>query len=152
MLPGCRTASHTCAAGGLEYLEVERRRYLASCVVPTLLRSYQTALTQYLRFCKQVGVDPYLLQAHLLESFATSLASRVGYKTIKSYLYGIQFHGVMRGHHQPIHDMLRMSCVAFVTHRDCVISDPNEDPSPSDTYAPCTHILITGSASRMRLC
>ena len=84
---------------------------MASCVAPTSLRSYQTALTQYLRLCTQAGVDPYPLQEHLLESSATSLASRVGYKIIESYLYGIQFHGVMRGHRQRIRDMLRLMYV-----------------------------------------
>ena len=51
------------------------------------------------------------LQEHLLESFATSLASRVGCKTITSCLYGIQFHGVMRGHRQRIRKRLRLTYV-----------------------------------------
>ena len=68
--------------GSLEHLEVERRRYLASALATTSEETYQTALTQYLHFCIQVGVNPYPLQEYILEASSTSLACRVGYKTI----------------------------------------------------------------------
>ena len=105
MLPRCGATSHTGPASSLEQLEVERHRYLSAALATTSLQVYQTALTQYLNFCIQVGVNPYPLQEHVVELFSTSLACRVGYKTIKAYLYGIQFHGSIRGHHHKITDM-----------------------------------------------
>ena len=108
MPPGSGATSYTDPAGSLEHLEVERRRYLASALATTSQHAYQTALTQYLHFCIQVGVNPYPLQEYILEAFSTSLTRRVGYKIIKSYLSGIQFHGIIRGHHHKITDMLRL--------------------------------------------
>ena len=81
---------------------------MSAALATTSLQVYQTALTQYLHFCIQVGVHPYPLQERVVELFSTSLARRVGYKTIKAYLYGIQFHGNIRGHHHKITDMPRL--------------------------------------------
>ena len=111
MLPGCGATSHTGPASSLEHLEVERRRYWPTALATTSLQVYQAALTQYLHFCIQVGVNPYPLQEHVEELFSTSLACRVGYKTIKAYIYGIQFHRSIRGHHHKITDMHRLGYI-----------------------------------------
>ena len=105
MLPGYGATSHTSPASSQEHLEVERHRYLSAALATTLLQVYQTVLTQYLHFCIQVGVNPYPLQEHVVELFSTSLAHKVGYKTIKAYLYGIQFHGSIRGNNPKNTDM-----------------------------------------------
>ena len=110
-LPRCGATSHTGPASSLEHLEVERRRYLSAALATTSLQVYQTALTQYLHFCIQVGVNPYPLQEHVVELFSTSLACRVGYKTIKAYLYCIQFHGSIQGYHHKIMDMPRLGYI-----------------------------------------
>ena len=84
---------------------------MSAALATTSLQVYQTALTQYLHFCTQVGVNPYPLQEHVVELFSTSLACRVGCKTIKAYLYGIQFHGSIRGYHHKITDMPRLGYI-----------------------------------------
>ena len=120
MLPGCGATSYTGPASSLEHLEVERRRYLSAALATTSLQVYQTALTQYLHFCIQVGVNPYPLQEHV-ELFSTSLARRVGYKTIKAYLYGIEFYGIC-----PASGTFY---VAFVAGKEHATIDLGEGPS-----------------------
>ena len=62
------------------------------------LRSYQSGACQYVSFCNFFRFTPFPANEFILCLFVVSLARRnLSYRTIKVYLFGIQFHSLMHG-------------------------------------------------------
>ena len=64
--------------------------------------TYEVGVRKYLRFCAQCHVCPFPLREAVLEMFATFLARAVGYRSIKTYLQGVQAHNFDLGFTQPL--------------------------------------------------
>ena len=97
--------------GPLEFLEAQKRQYIDVALATNSHRTYNTAVTQYTRYCSQTNIRPIPLNNNTIESYVVHLAKRVGYKTIEAYLCGIQFHATIRGHHEKIADMPRLGLI-----------------------------------------
>ena len=81
----------------LHWLESERCRYLDGALAPNTRRTYGTGVRQYLRFCQEIGTAPFPLVERVLEYFVVVLARRVGYRTIRVYLCGVQQESLVHG-------------------------------------------------------
>ena len=70
--------------------------------------TYTSAVNSYRQFCYQGRLVPFPLVSTVLQMYASFLARRVAYKTIKVYLAGIQYHSHMLGHPQLIVTMVQL--------------------------------------------
>ena len=61
-------------------------------------RLYSLAFNNYFVFCTNVNIQPLPITEFNLLFYVTSLSSRLSYKSIKTYLSGIQFHSVAVGY------------------------------------------------------
>ena len=93
--------------------ELERRKrvILTRSLASSSLATYKTGIKQYLAFCNQVNRPPVPLVEELLENFVVLLSSRVGYKTIKVYLAGVQYWSKLQGCPVLIKEMARLKYV-----------------------------------------
>ena len=87
---------------------MEKRELLLASVSPNTLRTYNSGFRQYTTFCAQLGVTPFPLNSRVVEDFCVVLSRRVGYKTIKVYLCGVQLASRLRGHTAVISNMPRL--------------------------------------------
>ena len=110
-----------------------RQRYLDAALAPTTMATYNTGILQYKRFCAGLKVTTFPLTAATLELFVTALAQRVGYKTIKVYLSGLQFHSALAG--WPVR-------VAQMTTLNYVLRGIRRVQGPSFTRRPRAPILV----------
>ena len=94
-----------------EGLSFERCKYLSACLAQNTQRTYRTGVNHYRVFCVQLGVRPYPLVEQVVELFCVSLARRVGYKSIKVYLSGVQLDSTLLGFPQQIKHMGRLHYV-----------------------------------------
>lgn len=89
-------------------IAAEKREFLRASLSANTFKTYNTGLRQYTTFCAQLGVTPFPLADSVLEDFCVVLSRRVGYKTIKVYLCGVQLASRLRGHAAVISDMPRL--------------------------------------------
>ena len=71
-------------------LEAEKWRILRHSLSPNTFKTYLVGWRQYLTFCTQLSLDRLPLNQTILENFCISAARRVGYRTSKVYLSGVQ--------------------------------------------------------------
>ena len=71
-------------------------------------RCYDTALQSYQNFCIGSSVSIFPLQEHTLQRYAAYMARLVSYKTIKTYLAGLQYHSHVSGWPTSIKSMIRL--------------------------------------------
>ena len=74
-----------------------RRQYLDAALAPGTKSSYNSGFRQYEEFCRSIQVPLFPLAAPTLELFVSLLARRVGFKTIKVYLSGLQYFSTLAG-------------------------------------------------------
>ena len=71
-------------------------------------KTYTSGWNSYIRFCMQMQFEPFPLDQTYLEYFVTSLARRVKFDTIRTYLAGIQYYSVLGGFPQRVCNMTRL--------------------------------------------
>ena len=75
-------------------------------VAESTINSYRTGFTSYVNFCNVLSFNPIPVCKHKLMYYITASARRLSYSsTLRVYLAGIQFFGVMRGELFRICDM-----------------------------------------------
>ena len=72
--------------------------YHHRALAPSSFSTYNTGLRSYSLFCTQTGLPRFPLTEINLQRYVVSLANRLGYKSIKVYLAGIQFFSIMYGY------------------------------------------------------
>ena len=92
-------------------LNTEKEELVQSSLAASTKRTYNTGVRQYRSFCAQFAFPPLPLREAIIENFATLLASRVGFKTIKVYLHGVQFFSHSRGLPERISSMVKLGYV-----------------------------------------
>ena len=92
-------------------LEQEKLFYLRQALAESTKRTYNVGVNHYYIFCQQTMVVPFPLHEAILEDFVVSLARRVGYRTLKVYLCGIQFASHVKGLPQLIIHMARLRII-----------------------------------------
>lgn len=70
---------------------------MSSSLAANTMRLYQTAYNGYLSFCRFAGLHPLPITEYNLLFYVTSVANRLAYQSIKTYLAGIQYHSVRLG-------------------------------------------------------
>ena len=73
------------------------RLCLLSALAPSTLTTYRTGFRSYRLFCIHSGHSLFPLEEFRLQRYVVSLANRLAFKTIKVYLSGIQFFGILIG-------------------------------------------------------
>ena len=89
-------------------LQSDRDKYMRTSLAESTLATYSMGVRQYAVFCSEMNVNMYPLNEMIMELFCVSLAARVGYKTIKVYLCGVQLSSVLHGFSQGIRGMHRL--------------------------------------------
>ena len=77
-------------------------------IAPSSRRVYQTALNHFIRFCNEAGLHIFPIYEDQIIYFAVCSARTFTYKTIKTYIAGIQFHSRISGSHVNISSMHRL--------------------------------------------
>ena len=70
--------------------------------------TYKSALQSYLKFCSQMAFIPLPSNEHILMLYVASSFQRLGFKTLKVYLAGIQYSSIMQGYPLSVADMHRL--------------------------------------------
>ena len=78
-------------------LEARKNGYLSRALATSSMGTYKTGIKQYIAFCNKVRAPTIPLSESTLENFSVSLSSRISYKSIKVYLYGVQFWSKLQG-------------------------------------------------------
>ena len=94
-----------------DVLERQKTVLLKRSLATSSLSTYKTGIKQYLAFCRDVNRAPVPLDQDTLENFVVLLSSRVGYKAIKVYLYGVQYWSKLQGCSVLIKKMERLKYV-----------------------------------------
>ena len=92
-------------------LSMQRGNYVSMCLAPNTQRTYRTGVNHYRQFCTHLGVATLPLNENVLELFCVSLARRVGHKSIRVYLCGVQLESTLSGFSQHIKAMGRLHYV-----------------------------------------
>ena len=77
-------------------------------LAPSTQSTYATGFRAYQLFCSQVSLPTLPLLESTLQRFVASLTFRIGFKTIKVYLSGIQYWSIMCGDPAHISGMPRL--------------------------------------------
>ena len=131
----------TTAVGGphLPTLEAQCYSYLAQGLAASTRKSYATAQSQFLSFCRQVGRihssgSPCPADEWTLCLFATFLAGSLQHSSIKVYLSGVRALHIEQGFADPLHNCLRLQRVIRGIKRT--------QGSPSSSRLPITDDLM----------
>lgn len=87
-------------------------------VAPSTLRSYQSAQTQFVKFCLSINQPSLPASEDLLILWVADLSQRVCHATIRSYLSGIRHFHITHGHGDPLIGRLRLDLVLKGVRRD----------------------------------
>ena len=82
--------------------------YLSKALSANTRNTYRSGLLAYHRFCCQIQNKMFPLQEYYMQLFVTSLAGKVKYSTIKTYLSGIQYESITLGYSEKISHMARL--------------------------------------------
>ena len=131
----------TAAVGGphLPTLEAQCYSYLAQGLAASTRKSYATAQSQFLSFCRQLGRihssgSPCPADEWTLCLFATFLAGSLQHSSIKVYLSGVRALHIEQGFADPLHNCLRLQRVIRGIKRT--------QGSPSSNRLPITDDLM----------
>lgn len=89
-------------------LEERLNYYLSKAISGSTRNTYRSGLVAYHRFCCQLKIKMFPLQEYYLQLFVTSLAGKVKYSTIKTYLCGVQYESTISGFNDKIFSMSRL--------------------------------------------
>ena len=95
----------------MDVLASQANRYLSLSIANSTHHIYNAALTSYLSFCSHNGSHPFPLSEGTLIRYCCSVANRLKFRSIKTYLAGIQFHSYVRGFQ---HSMVSMHQLYYV--------------------------------------
>ena len=82
--------------------------FLQESLASSTRATYATGVRHYMVFCAQSHLRTLPLVEEVVEDFCVSLSRRVGYKTLKVYLCGLQYASVMQGFSTGIKGMRRL--------------------------------------------
>ena len=99
------------AAISWDTLEAQKWSILTTSLAGNTHRSYNVGIKQYMVVCAQMGLSPLPLTPDVVENFCVALSHRVGVKSIKVYLCGIQHWSLMFGFDNKLSAMLRLPYV-----------------------------------------
>jgi len=72
--------------------------YLENSLAPSTLQTYRSGARRYVGFCSHQRVTPFPATELVLCLFVVHLArSNLSFKTIRVYLFGVQFHSLLSG-------------------------------------------------------
>ena len=127
--------------------DLERRKVtlLSRCLAVNTHKTYNTGIRQYHQFCQKVRVPTLPLSENTLENFSMSLSTRVGYKTIKTYLCGVQFWSKIQGDRVLIKNMERLKYILSGIRREQG-TDFDKPTRPAVTDTNTTHRHGTNNA------
>ena len=92
----------------LEHLDLAVFRYQQAALAPSTQSTYSSGVRSYRLFCVQTGSLVLPLTELTLQRYAASMANRVGFKTIKVYLCGVQYLSIMSGFDVQISSFMRL--------------------------------------------
>ena len=92
----------------LHYL---KNKFLFSSLTPNSINTYGSGVKQYLSFCNHLNINPVPPNETILENFVTSLCFKIGAKSMRVYLYGIQYWSMLQGHSIDVSTMDRLDYV-----------------------------------------
>ena len=92
-------------------LQFLRNKFLFSSLATNSINTYRCGVKQYVEFCSSLLIPPLPLSEPTLEIFVTSLCGRVGAKTMRVYLYGVQYWATLQGDSTIIAEMARLPYV-----------------------------------------
>ena len=92
-------------------LEAEKRLLLSQSLAPSTIKTYSTGVRHFFNFCQQFFIPVLPIEEVVLENFASSMAHRVGFNTIKVYLCGIQTFSIVHRCPVKIRDMTSLKYV-----------------------------------------
>ena len=104
----CQPNTISCRSRNLVYLDSMISCLHNFALAPSTHSTYSTGLRAYQLFCSQVSLPPLPLQESNFQRFVASLVHRVGFKSIKVYLSGIQYWEQMCGDSAHISSMSRL--------------------------------------------
>ena len=82
----------------MAHLDNEVTHLLSSSIATSSSRTYNSGVQCYLQFCSTIAYQPFPVSEDLLLWFIASVRQRLGYKSIKVYLAGVQFYSTIAGH------------------------------------------------------
>ena len=88
-----------------------KNKFLFSSLATNSINTYRYGVKQYVDFCSSLLIPPLPLSEPILENFVTSLCGRVGAKTMRVYLYGVQYWATLQGYATNIAEMTRLPYV-----------------------------------------
>jgi len=72
---------------------------LSNSLAPSTLRTYRSGVQQYLLFCNFHRFQPFPVSEFVISLFVVASAHRhLSYRSIKVYLFGVQFHSLLHGY------------------------------------------------------
>ena len=92
----------------MDHLDRLIQFYHHNALASSSLSTYNTGLRTYYLFCAQTGLPRFTLSETNLQRFVVSVANRLGYKSIKIYLAGIQFFSIMYGYNVALSSFPRL--------------------------------------------
>ena len=78
---------------------------------PSTRATYQVGVRTYMRFCEQIKVIPFPICSDILELFVSSMAQRIGVKSMNVYLCGLQYVNTFYGFSEQISHMPNLAYV-----------------------------------------
>lgn len=78
---------------------------LSQSLAPSTLNLYRTAFNSYQSFCQDTYLELFPVNEFKLMLYVTSISNRLAFKSIKTYISGIQFSCTMQGQNIPISSM-----------------------------------------------
>jgi hypothetical protein len=99
------------------HLDFQKQIFLASALATNSFNTYRSGVNHYIKFCQFHNLNPLPLVEPILENFCVYLSSKVGYKSIKVYLCGVQHYSKMFCYRERICDMVRLEYVLLGIRR-----------------------------------
>ena len=104
----CSVASFAGTGMSLEHLDLAVFRFQQAALAPSTYSTYSSGVRSYRLFCIHTGSPVLPLTELTLQRYAASMANRVGYKTIKVYLSGVQYLSIMSGFDVQVSSFMRL--------------------------------------------
>ena len=116
-------------------------------LAPNTVKTYSTGVRHYLVYCNQLLIQALPIYEQVLENFVVSMAPRVGFKTIKVYLCGVQVFAVLNRCLIKIRDMTNLKYVLRGIRRSQGSSHTRLPKDPI-TLPQLRHLGLTLAATR----
>ena len=104
--------------------------YMHTSIASNSRSTYEAAARTYSTFCHQTQVSLFPLSEQKLISFVCSLARRLSYQSIKTYLSGLRFHAISMGYYPKISEMHQLYYVLRGIRRHQGLNTRSQRKSP----------------------